>query len=169
MKKNTTGTSLTIPEEYRLRTVLDELKANNDITTKHKKQLIRQQYDLLVDSFKEQGRIALEIEKEKLGKQQLLINKAIAVQTENMTNLIRQEYIRAVAPLTKEIEIEQLEMLYDFGEKIQIYQDKLQSCKLKPKFKKELIKISDESFDRVKEKLTQLTLDALAKAEKQPI
>ena len=64
MDQKSTSTNLTIPEAYRLKTVLDNMRTDSSLTPQIKRKLIKKQLSLLFDAFDEQSRIALEIEKD---------------------------------------------------------------------------------------------------------
>lgn len=164
MEPNQPSTDLMIPDEFRLKSILETIQRDKNIPSAQRRKLIKQQYELLITSVQEQFKVALAIEKDRLGGQEMIAHRQLVVDVEIMTFQIRNLFLDAVATLGENVEMKQLDCLAEFAKKLKVFRNKLSTLDIDENEKSTIEELSKNAFNRVKDKLIQLTADIIDRA-----
>lgn len=157
MNKDLMNKDMIVPGQFSLESIFETIQRNPDMLPTQRRKLIKQKYELLLNSFREQTSTALAIEKEKLANQQTLVHREMVVQVEIITLQIRDQFIETFKTLGANVEKKQLEFLIEFGKDMEVLDKQLENSGINEKRKSMIKALVDKAFGRVCDKLTQLT------------
>lgn len=174
MPKKTTKQELIIstgavPQDIRMDSIKTVVQNDEQISNFYRRKLLKQQFQAVYVQRQEQIRMALEADKKKLAALSRVAERQINKEEETLTLQIRREYIQTMADLGHKVEKAQLEFLTDFAEDLEGFRRRLAKRDLNPTEKKMILDLSKKAFQRVYDKLGDLTADIIEAANSKEI
>lgn len=158
-----------IPETFQVRKVLMDVQNDQNMPAIYRRRLLKQAFNVLFQQRQDEFNTALRISKDRLDRAENLARKQMAAQEETMTLSIREEFIQTMASIGLRVTMAQLEFLAEFGERIKDFRQKLAKKNIDAPEKKMILNLTKKEFERVYDKLAELTEGIMNAAGKDKI
>lgn len=151
----------TIPDQLRAEFLQKNVQMEANVTAWQKRQLTKQLFQATFARLREQFRSSLEADHYRLEAQLALVKNKIDVEKDTIALKIREEYLNTLATVGMRVEMGQLEFMAEFGASVESFRERLKAKNLGSRERESILHMTDNSFDRVYDRLTSLT-DRLA-------
>jgi hypothetical protein len=153
--------SKAIPDQLRAEFLQKNVQMEANLTTWQKRQLTKHLFQATFARLREQFRSSLEADHYRLEAQLALVKNKIDVEKDTIALKIREEYLNTLATIGMRVEMGQLEFMAEFGVNVESFRERLKAKNLGSRERERILQMTDNSFDRVYDRLMSLT-DRLA-------
>jgi hypothetical protein len=152
----TISANRTVPDQLRPEALQKVVEADN-LNAFQKRQLIKQLFRTTFEMRQQEFLAALEVGKYRVAAQVSLVKNKIDVEKDTIAFGIREEFLEILAELGMRVETRQLEFMTEFGVKLKSFRRRLEAQDIDDDEKDRILKMSRNAFDRVYDRLMQLT------------
>jgi len=165
-KTTTVPASAAVPEDLRL--TLDRIADNPNLPFTQRRKLLKLETIGRCQLLKNEMDSRVRIEQGRLAKSEQVALAAISAYGDKLIYQIRDEFTKTLRKWGLRVNIEQLELLADFGEQLTTFKAQLKTRGMEDQYKQYILQSADGAFQMVAEQLGSLAgrmFDAVHKPE----